>query len=99
MPVRFPLRQLTRVKDSSWSLAPGRSSRLTLSGTVSALLPDGLTMTAADGSHRVIVGSATVVVVRVAGQQIVVGEAVRVTGYPRGDGVILATRITITSKP
>jgi hypothetical protein len=73
--------------------------RLTLSGTVGTLTSDGFSVTAADGPHHVIVGSATVVVVRAAGQQIVVGEAVRVTGYLRGDGVILATRITITSKP
>jgi hypothetical protein len=73
--------------------------RLTISGTVSALIADGLTLTAADGPHHLIVSSGTEVVVRATGQQLAVGEMVRVTGYMRGDGVILAIRITITSKP
>jgi hypothetical protein len=71
--------------------------RLTVSGTVEALTADGLTLQAVDGSHHVVVSSATVLVAA-PGQQISVGLAARVTGYLRGDGVILAIRITITTK-
>jgi hypothetical protein len=71
--------------------------RLTVSGTVEALTADGLTLQAVDGPHHILVSSATVLIAA-AGQQIAVGMVVRVTGYLRGDGVILAIRITITSK-
>jgi hypothetical protein len=73
--------------------------RVTVSGKVDAMTSGGFTLTAVDGAHQVILSSSTVVVGATAGQQIAVGNSVRVSGYLRGDGVILARRITITGKP
>jgi hypothetical protein len=69
-------------------------NRTSASGTVAALTPDGFTLAAADGTHRVIVSRVSVVV-SPTGQTLAVGAVVRVSGYLRGDGVILATRITV----
>jgi hypothetical protein len=64
-----------------------------LDGTVAALSPDGFVLTASDGDHRVLVSAATIV--SGAGVSPGVGDTVHVTGYQRGDGVILATRVRV----
>ena len=68
--------------------------RSSLSGTVISLTSDGFTLTAADGQHRVIVSASTVVSLP-ADQTLAAGSTVRASGYLRGDGALLATRITV----
>jgi hypothetical protein len=59
-----------------------------LDGTVAALGAGGLTLLTPAGSVRVAIGTDTQVTGAPA-----VGMAIHVTGYRRGDGVILATRV------
>ncbi|HEX8919727.1 MAG TPA: DUF5666 domain-containing protein, partial [Chloroflexota bacterium] len=63
-----------------------------LDGTVGELTADGFTLVTSDGGHRVIVTSTTVFTGGTT-SSFVPGTALHVTGYRRGDGVILATRI------
>lgn len=65
-------------------------------GSVSALTPDGFLLVTSDGVQRVIVSPGLPVSGTV--QSIGVGVRVHVSGYRRGDGVILATRLR-TLKP
>jgi hypothetical protein len=65
----------------------------TLDGTVAALNPDGFVLQSADGQHRVITSVSTVL--SGVGTTVAVGQSVHVTGYLRGDGVVLATRVRI----
>jgi RNase P/RNase MRP subunit p29 len=61
-------------------------------GMISSLTADGFSLATASGDIRVIVGTATVVVGSPAA-----GATVHVTGYRRGDGSILATRVRVTA--
>jgi hypothetical protein len=55
-------------------------------------------LTSSEGSNRVILSSSTVVTGGTT-DDITSGAPVHVTGYLRGDGVILATRVRIGKKP
>lgn len=68
-----------------------------LDGTVNSPRSDGFTLTAADGTHRVVMGVDTIITGGVAGD-VVAGAVVHVAGYLRGDGVVLATRLRIVKK-
>jgi hypothetical protein len=65
-----------------------------LDGTVIAINPDGFDLQSADGQHHVVTSASTVV--SGVATAIAAGFSVHVTGYLRGDGVILATRVRIT---
>lgn len=65
-----------------------------MDGTVASLTAGGFILTAADGPHAVILTSTTVFT-GLTPTTIVVGMAVHVTGYRRGDGSVLATRVRI----
>jgi hypothetical protein len=64
-----------------------------LSGTISSNTDVGFTLTAAAGDHPVIVFTTTVFTGFTGPDEVVPGTAVHVTGYMRGDGAILATRV------
>jgi hypothetical protein len=64
-----------------------------LSGTIAALTSGGFTLNAVDGQHSVLVFTTTIFTGFTGPSEVVVGVAVHVTGYMRGDGVILATRV------
>jgi primosomal replication protein N len=68
-----------------------------LTGSVASLTADGFTLTAADGAHRVIVTAATLVTGGSA-SDLQVGVQVHATGYLRGDGAVLATRLKLNAK-
>lgn len=68
-----------------------------LDGTVASLTSDGFMLTSSEGSNRVILSSSTVITGGTT-DDITSGAAVHVTGYLRGDGVILATRVRIGKK-
>lgn len=68
----------------------------TLDGVIASLTDDGFTVQAADGVHRVITSTETI---QTSGNAPAVAQTVHVTGYLRGDDVLLATRIRIVSKP
>jgi hypothetical protein len=61
-----------------------------LDGVVQATGRDGITLTTSSGTVRVAVGPDTAVAGTVS-----IGVSVHVTGYRRGDGVILATRVRV----
>jgi hypothetical protein len=63
-----------------------------MDGTVAALTANGFTLQASDGPHPVIL-SATTIYTNLTAGSIVAGMAIHVTGYLRGDGSILATRV------
>ncbi len=65
-----------------------------MDGTVASLTPGGFILTAADGPHAVILTSTTVFT-GLTPTTIMVGMVVHVTGYRRGDGSVLATRVRI----
>ncbi|MGI8824278.1 MAG: DUF5666 domain-containing protein [Chloroflexota bacterium] len=65
-----------------------------IQGTVASLTTDGFVLTTSVGSIRVI-ESTTTSVTGGSSVTLVVAAAVHVTGYLRGDGVILATRIRL----
>jgi RNase P/RNase MRP subunit p29 len=67
---------------------------LGLDGVVASVTGQSFVLTAADGPHTVLV-SATTVVSGTAGTVLAAGMKVHVTGYLRGDGTILATRLHI----
>jgi len=68
--------------------------RLTgLDGTVTAVTPSGFTVSAVDGAHHVLTGSPTVYIGSLTA--VSVGMDVHVTGYLRGDGSVLATRVRL----
>jgi hypothetical protein len=67
---------------------------LALDGIVASITDQSFVLTAADGSHTVLVTSATAVL-GPAGAVLAAGMKVHVTGYLRGDGTILATRVRI----
>jgi hypothetical protein len=71
--------------------------RVGVDGTVSALTAEGFTLSATDGDHHVLTSAATAVTG--SGLVIASGLRVHVTGYLRGDGAILATRVRIGKKP
>jgi hypothetical protein len=66
---------------------------LGVSGTIESLTTGGFTLQAADGVHDVRVYSTTIFTGFTSSADVVVGVVVHVTGYLRGDGVILATRV------
>jgi hypothetical protein len=66
--------------------------RVTVTGTVASISSDGFSVSASDGTHRVIVSGSTVVT----GDSISVGMAAHVSGYRRGDGAILALSVKLT---
>jgi hypothetical protein len=66
-------------------------------GTVASQTVDGFMLDAADGPHRVLVSGSTVFTgMPTSGPT--PGLAVHVTGYLRGDGSILATRVRAGKK-
>lgn len=65
-------------------------TRLTVTGTISALTTRGFSLTGANGDTQVVTNAATQVAVGVTVQ---VGAVVKVSGYLRGDGVLLAGEI------
>jgi hypothetical protein len=66
-----------------------------LDGTVAEAAPDGFSLTTSAGPVRVVVSSTT----QVSGisQTIATGLKAHVTGYRRGDGVVLATRVRLSA--
>ncbi len=62
-------------------------------GTVSSLTVNGFLLHASDGDHRIVAASSTPVTG--IATTVSAGANVHVTGYLRGDGVILATRIRV----
>ncbi|HEX6507610.1 MAG TPA: DUF5666 domain-containing protein [Chloroflexota bacterium] len=68
---------------------------LAVDGAVASVSGQSFVFTAADGPHTVLVSESTVVS-GPAGTVLAAGMRVHVTGYLRGDGVILATRVKIT---
>jgi hypothetical protein len=66
-------------------------------GTIAALTADGFTLKTTSGDHPVIVSPSTTFSGGVA-TNLTAGMAVHVTGYLRGDGAILATRIRLGKK-
>ena len=66
---------------------------LGVSGTIESLTTGGFTLEAVDGAHDVLVFSTTTFTGFTSSADIVAGAVVHVTGYLRGDGVILATRV------
>jgi hypothetical protein len=66
-------------------------------GTIASLTDDGFVLTASDGSDRVIL-SPTTLITGGTTADLVAGAAVHVTGYRRGDGVLLATRVRMGKK-
>lgn len=68
-----------------------------LDGTVTTVNPDGFTVATSAGSTRVITSDSTVYAGAMSGG-VAVGEHVHVSGYHRGDGVILATHVRVDSK-
>jgi hypothetical protein len=68
-----------------------------LDGTIAALNPDGFVLQSVDGQHRVITAASTII--SGVGTTVAQGLSVHVTGYLRGDGVILATRVRILKPP
>lgn len=69
-----------------------------LDGIVDTISDKGFSLTASDGSHTVLVSSTTLIF-GVAGATLVSGMKVHVSGYLRGDAVILATRVRILKTP
>lgn len=63
-------------------------------GAVASLSTTGFVLTAADGPHAVLL-TATTIFTGLTPTTIEVGMAVHVTGYRRGDGSILATRVRV----
>jgi hypothetical protein len=70
---------------------------MAVDGTVASLTNDGFVLSASDGSDRVIL-STTTIFTGGTNADVVVGATVHVTGYRRGDGVILATHVRIGKK-
>jgi hypothetical protein len=68
-----------------------------LDGTIAAVNPDGFVLQSADGQHRVITSASTLF--SGISTAVVQGLSVHVTGYRRGDGVVLATRVRILKAP
>jgi hypothetical protein len=66
-------------------------------GTVSSLSAGGFVLDAADGPHQVLLSDGTVITGGTT-QDLAVGMTVHVTGYLRGDGSILATRLRLGKK-
>ena len=71
---------------------------LGLDGIVTSITDASFDLAASDGSHTVVVSSATQVF-GVAGTTLASGMKVHVTGYLRGDAVVLATRVRILKSP
>jgi cytoskeletal protein CcmA (bactofilin family) len=67
---------------------------LAVDGTVASITDQSFVLTAADGPHTVLISGATAVLGPV-GTVLAAGMKVHVTGYLRGDGIILATRVRI----
>jgi hypothetical protein len=67
---------------------------LAVDGTVATITDQSFVLTAADGPHTVLISGATAVLGPV-GTVLAAGMKVHVTGYLRGDGIILATRVRI----
>jgi Domain of unknown function (DUF5666) len=65
-----------------------------LSGQISSLTDLGFVLSAADGQHEVILSDATVWT-RISRAALAVGLTVHVTGYLRGDGSVIATRVRL----
>jgi hypothetical protein len=72
-------------------------ARVGIEGVVATVEPDGFVLQAVDGGHRVIAGPATVYT----GTQVSLsaGLRVHVSGYLRGDGVILASSVRVEKSP
>jgi hypothetical protein len=68
---------------------------LGIDGTVASIDGNAFSLSAADGTHQVLVGPTTIVS-GPAGTVLAAGMKVHVTGYLRGDGVLLATRLRLT---
>jgi hypothetical protein len=68
-----------------------------LDGTLSALNTGGFNIKAADGEHSVLLEPSTIITGGSA-SDLTVGAGVHVTGYLRGDGLILATRVRLVKK-
>jgi hypothetical protein len=66
---------------------------LGLTGTIAALTSGGFTLDTADGRHGVLVFTTTIFTGFTGPGDVVAGITVHVTGYLRGDGVVLATRV------
>lgn len=71
---------------------------LGLDGIVASVSDKSFGLTASDGSHTVLVSSTTLIF-GVAGASLSNGMKVHVSGYLRGDAVILATRVRILKSP
>lgn len=65
-----------------------------LDGTVASITDQSFVLTAIDGAHTVLVSGSTLVI-GVAGTVLASGMTVHVTGYLRGDAMILATRVRV----
>jgi hypothetical protein len=64
-----------------------------MDGTVSSLTSTGFVLAAIDGTSHSVVLSPTTVFTGLTPSTVAVGLTVHVTGYLRGDGVVLATRV------
>jgi hypothetical protein len=71
---------------------------LGLDGIVASVTDASFDLTASDGSHTIFVNSTTLIF-GVAGTALTPGMKVHVTGYLRGDAVVLATRVRILKSP
>jgi hypothetical protein len=71
---------------------------LGLDGIVASVNDASFDLTASDGSHTVFVNGTTLIF-GVAGTTLAPGMKVHVTGYLRGDAVVLATRVRILKSP
>ncbi|MGH2441642.1 MAG: DUF5666 domain-containing protein [Chloroflexota bacterium] len=68
--------------------------RLTsLDGTISSVKSSGFTLHSVDGDHAILTSVTTLYT---GAPSAALGQAAHVTGYLRGDGVVLATRVRIT---
>jgi hypothetical protein len=70
---------------------------MALDGTISSINPGGFVFSASDGSHAVLLSPDTIFSGGTSAN-LVVATGVHVTGYLRGDGVILATRVRLAKK-
>jgi hypothetical protein len=70
---------------------------LALDGKIASLNAGGFVFSASDGDHTVLLNPDTIYTGGTSAD-LVVGASVHVTGYLRGDGTILATRIRLAKK-